>query len=104
MNITNMPPTSMPLQTDTQSLPNSSRTTSLSLEQKSLIETTLTEYDASNLSASDASEIVTIFSEANIQAGKELENALKDAGFDAKEIGSLATPTTKLSRIWHQPK
>lgn len=89
MNINNMPPTSMPLQTDTQSL-SLSCSTNISNEQKNLIETTLAEYEASNLSANDASEIVSIFSEAGIQPGKELENALKDAGFDAREIGSLA--------------
>lgn len=90
MNINTMPPTSTTLQTNNISLSNSPRSTSLSNEQQSLIELTLGKYDSSKLSASDANEIVNTFSEAGIQPGKELENALMEAGFDAREIGSLA--------------
>lgn len=66
--------------------------TPLNNEQLSIVESTLANFDAENLSASDASEIVSIFSEAGIQPGRELENTLKEFGFDAHEIGSLAAP------------
>ena len=68
----------------------SSRGNSLSLDQQTLIEETLANYDASSLSESDAKEIVEIFSEAGIEPSKELESALSSVGFDAKEIGDLA--------------
>lgn len=88
----NISPTSMSLQTTQQRTADSGNSTTLSTEQRNLIETTLSEFDASNLSAADASEIVSLFSEAGIQPGQELESALSNAGFDAREIGSLAAP------------
>lgn len=68
----------------------SARASSLSLEQQTLIEETLANYDASSLSESDAQEIVKIFNEAGIEPSKEFESALSSIGFDAKEIGDLA--------------
>ena len=59
-------------------------------EQSSLIEQTLSNYDAENLSAEDASSIVEAFSEAGIGPSPAFADALAEAGFDAKEIGDLA--------------
>lgn len=63
---------------------------SLSSDQQSLIEETLANYDAENLTEDDALSIVESFSEAGISPSAEFAEALASAGFDAKEIGSLA--------------
>ena len=63
---------------------------SLSLDQQKIIEDTLSQYDASSLSESDAQEIIDIFSEAGIEPSREFESVLSSIGFDAKEIGDLA--------------
>ena len=63
---------------------------SLSDEQKSLLEETLSSYDADNLSEQDANAIVSALSEAGIQPGKGLGDAMSELGFDAREIGDLA--------------
>lgn len=70
--------------------PSSGTEQSLSDEQLTLISDTLSELDADNLTESDAQNIVDIFSEAGIAPGKEMESALSELGFDAKEIGDLA--------------
>lgn len=62
----------------------------LSDEQKSLVEETLSNYDAENLSEDDAKAIVETFKEAGIKPGKELADLTSELGFDAKEIGDLA--------------
>lgn len=63
---------------------------SLSDEQASLIEETLSAYDADNLSESDAASIVEAFSEAGIAPSGAFADKLAEAGFDAREIGDLA--------------
>jgi len=68
----------------------SNRTNSLTTDQKELIEETLSQYDASSLSAEDAQAIVEAFAEAGIEPSKGLESAMSASGFDAKEIGDLA--------------
>jgi hypothetical protein len=68
----------------------SSRTNSLTSDQKELIEETLSQYDASSLSADDAKAIVEAFAEAGIEPSKALESAMSTSGFDAKEVGDLA--------------
>lgn len=68
----------------------SSKSSSLSSDQKALIEETLSQYDASSLSADDAKAIVEAFQEAGIEPSKALESAMSTSGFDAKEIGDLA--------------
>lgn len=68
----------------------SKREGSLSLEQQTLIEETLAQYDASSLTEADALAIVETFSEAGIEPSKEFASALSSLGFDAKEIGDLA--------------
>lgn len=70
--------------------PNNSNSNNLSSSQKETISSVLENYDASNLSKSDALEIVSAFKEAGIQPGNGLESAMAEAGFDAQEVGTLA--------------
>jgi hypothetical protein len=63
---------------------------SLSEEQTSLIEETLSGYDADNLSESDAASIVEAFAEAGIAPSSAFAGKLAEIGFDAREIGDLA--------------
>jgi hypothetical protein len=69
----------------------SSKSSSLSADQLSLIEETLSQYDASTLSADDAAAIVEAFQEAGIEPSSALQGAMSAVGFDAKEIGDLAS-------------
>lgn len=59
-------------------------------DQKQLISDTLKQYDADNLTEADAQSIVSLFSEAGIQPGKALEEAMSAAGFDARAVGDTA--------------
>lgn len=68
----------------------SSTENSLSSSQLETISTVLENYDADNLSKSDAQEIIAAFKEAGIEPSSELESAMEEAGFDASEIGTLA--------------
>lgn len=68
---------------------NSSTQRALSQEQQELISDVLSEYDSSSLTSTDASEIVSAFSEAGITPSKELANYMDSLGFDAKEVGEL---------------
>lgn len=61
-------------------------------EQKSLVQSTLAEYDSENLTADDAKKILNTFREAGIRPGKELRQAIEDAGFDEKQLLDLAGP------------
>jgi Ca2+-binding EF-hand superfamily protein len=63
---------------------------SLSSSQANTISSVLENYDANNLSESDAQEIVAAFKEAGIEPESELESAMEEAGFDAHEVGTLA--------------
>lgn len=67
-----------------------SSTSNLTSSQLETISSVLGNYDASNLSQSDAQSIVTAFEEAGIEPSQELASAMEDAGFDAKEVGDLA--------------
>ena len=67
-----------------------STTTSSSSSQAETISSILAEYDADNLSESDAKSIVAAFQEAGIEPSEELVSAMAEAGFDAKEVGTLA--------------
>lgn len=64
--------------------------TSLTDDQRQLISDTLEQYDSSNLSEADAQSIVKTFSEAGIQPGKSMAEAMAANGFDAREIGDTA--------------
>jgi Ca2+-binding EF-hand superfamily protein len=68
----------------------STSSSSTSSSQSDTISSILAEYDASNLSESDAKSIVSAFQEAGIEPSEELVNAMAEAGFDAKEVGTLA--------------
>ncbi|MBL4630907.1 MAG: hypothetical protein JKY14_07030 [Paraglaciecola sp.] len=63
---------------------------SLSDEETSLIEETLSGYDADNLTQSDAASIVEAFAEAGIAPSSAFADKLAEEGFDAREIGDLA--------------
>ena len=63
---------------------------SLSYSQEETLESVLANYDSSSLSSEDASEIVSAFKEAGIQASKELANSMASLGFDAQMVGELA--------------
>lgn len=54
------------------------------------ISSILENYDADNLSESDAQSIVAAFKEAGIEPSSELESAMEEAGFSAQEVGTLA--------------
>jgi len=62
----------------------------LTTDQQTLISETLSEFDPENLSESDALSIIETFSEAGIQPGSGLEEAMAELGFDAKSIGDIA--------------
>lgn len=62
----------------------------LSDEQQTLIKETLSQYKVEELSQSDAKSIVEVFSQAGIQPGKALEQAMAEQGYDAKNVGQLA--------------
>jgi Ca2+-binding EF-hand superfamily protein len=63
---------------------------STSSSQSETISSILLEYDSSNLSQNDAKSIVSAFQEAGIEPSEELVSAMAEAGFDAKEVGTLA--------------
>ncbi len=60
--------------------------TPLTEEQKTTISETLEQFDASNLTEADAQSIVNAFSEAGIQPGREMAEAMSAAGFNAREV------------------
>ncbi|MDX2465140.1 MAG: hypothetical protein QNK31_11605 [Porticoccus sp.] len=62
----------------------------LSDDQKTLISDTLANYDANNLTAEQASDIVEVFSGAGIGPSSELAETMAESGFDARTIGELA--------------
>jgi len=68
----------------------SSRSSALTSDQKALIEETLSQYDASSLSADDAKAITEAFVEAGIEPSSALQSAMSTSGFDAKDVGDLA--------------
>ena len=70
--------------------PQQAQQSKLTTEQSQLIEDTLAEFDPEALSASDAQSIVEAFKDAGIQPGAALEQAMSDAGFDARSVGDLA--------------
>ena len=70
--------------------PSAGGQSSLSDDQTSLIEETLSGYDADNLTQSDAASIVEAFAEAGITPSSAFADKLAEVGFDAREIGDLA--------------
>ena len=86
----------MPSKEDFQSMLSSfgfeipSTSEGISSSQDDIISSVLANYDADNLSESDAKAIVAAFQDAGIEPSDELVSALDEAGFDAQEIGTLA--------------
>ena len=72
-----------------KSTSSTSSSSSLTTAQLETISSVLESYDSSNLSASDAQSIIASFEEAGIEPSSELESAMSDLGFDAKEVGDL---------------
>lgn len=72
-----------------KSTSSTSSSSSLTAAQLETISSVLDSYDSSNLSASDAQSIIASFEEAGIEASSDLESAMSDLGFDAKEVGDL---------------
>jgi hypothetical protein len=62
----------------------------LSGEQKSQVQAILSRYDASKVCVDDASEIFRSFRESGINPGPGLREAIKQAGFDDRELRALA--------------
>lgn len=88
----------MPSKEDFQSMlssfgfeaPNANENSSLTTSNEDTISSVLAEYDADNLSQSDAQAIVAAFQDAGIEPSEELVSAMNEAGFDAQEVGTLA--------------
>lgn len=68
----------------------SSSSSSLTEDQSSTLTDVLSGYDSENLTEAEAQEIVTALSEAGIEPGAALEEAMSEAGFDAQSVGDLA--------------
>lgn len=68
----------------------SSKAQSLTDAQKQGLDDVLSNYDAENLSDSDAKEIVSQIEELGITKGQGLASALDDVGIDARELAELA--------------
>lgn len=63
---------------------------SLTDEQSTALTDILSSFDSESLTESDALEIVSALSEAGIEPGAGLEEAMSEAGFDARAVGDLA--------------
>jgi len=59
-------------------------------EQKSQVQSILSQYDPSNVSAEDAKNIFKAFRQADIRLGPDLKNTISAAGFDAGNLLSIA--------------
>lgn len=68
----------------------SNNASSLSADQRQLIEETLAEYNVDQLTEADAISITETFADAGIQPSREFVQAMSEAGFDARTVGDLA--------------
>ncbi|MGZ9221079.1 MAG: hypothetical protein ACXW4Q_03145, partial [Anaerolineales bacterium] len=66
--------------------------TTLTDQQKSQIQTILSEYDPQSLTSEKAQEIFSKFREAGIAPAKGMKEAIEAAGFDAEQLRSLGMP------------
>lgn len=64
--------------------------TSISSDQKSAVQRILSNYDANNLSQSDAKQISNSFKEQGIVPSRELRETIESAGFDADAIREMS--------------
>lgn len=67
--------------------------TRLSDEQKTQVATILKDYDASNLSSEDALSIRQAFKDAKIAPGRDLRQAIENAGFSTDQLRPPITQT-----------
>ena len=67
----------------------------LSEDQKNGIQSVLEKFDSKNLTASDAKKIVSEFTKLGVQPSKELATVMAASGFDAKQVGDLASGSAK---------
>jgi hypothetical protein len=66
------------------------RGAALTDDQKSTLQSILSDYDPNNLTADDAQAIFEKMRQAGIQPGKGMKEAIETAGFDAEKLRSLA--------------
>jgi len=102
----------MPMMSSSNSS-SSATTSSLTDEQTTTLTDILSNYDSESLTESEAQEIVTALSEAGIEPGAGLEEAMSETGFDARSVGDLAgvgetqataeTETTGATEEGHRP-
>ena len=74
----------------THSISNLRSSGGLTADQKSSIKSVLSQFDSKKITASDAKKITSEFTKLGIKPGRELEEAMAAAGFDAKQVGNLA--------------
>ena len=65
-------------------------------EQKALVASILSQYDASSLTAENAKAINNAFRKAGIRNGPDLSEAVRASGFDGKTISTLDPPPAPL--------
>lgn len=63
---------------------------SLSADQKSTVQSILSQYDPKNVTTADAKSIFKSLREAGIQPSSDLRGMLTSAGFDPEQLRSLA--------------
>jgi hypothetical protein len=73
--------------------------TRLTDEQKAVVASILSQYDASSLTAENAKAINNAFRKAGIRNGPDLREAVKAAGFDGKTISTLDPPPAPLHAV-----
>ena len=83
-----MPPLPPPSTGDSQD----SQSQSLTDDQKKTVDSILSKYDSSNLTASDVKAINQSFSDAGISFGKALGDEVESQGFSIQNMMSLAGP------------
>lgn len=81
--------------------PSNSEQGKLSEEQNAIVEETLSNFDANELTESDALSIAQTFADAGIQPSPAMANKLSELGFDAQEIGELAS--NEIDKSQHLP-
>ncbi|OUS37201.1 hypothetical protein A9R01_04935 ['Osedax' symbiont bacterium Rs2_46_30_T18] len=64
--------------------------TTLSAQQRHLVQGTLQQYDCNNLSTEHAKKIVLLFQQQSIPPGRELAQLISLSGFDAAKLSHLA--------------
>jgi hypothetical protein len=79
-------------QTDGIDRQNAYQSRTLTDEQKTTVESILSQYNANDLSKDDAKSILKSLHDAGVKPSADLTKTLKSAGFDAKKLRDLAGP------------